>query len=1057
MSVYGSPVSVNLRKPNLEQDNPKAGDYVYGKDGYAKTEDIPTKPEDIGAQPAGNYLTEVPTGYATEQWVEGKIHAIAGDTETVLSDNLLDLSLLTRGKCFYYGSSGFSLVDSADGYYGFIPLRGPGTYRTKFQASVHSSTAKRIALVDDNNVWVANVTGSHGDIPSDDTRNWLDFEFVVTQAHIDAGATKVAFDAWVLYLDKTMIVKDREYPDKYIPYGYIEVSTDSGKKQDNVLNEKTAVFLGDSLCAGTTVGADSPYYGYGWGGIIGEANRMTWKNYGKNGGTITHRGSDNTCIAKIADTAIAEYPTADYVIFEGGCNDADQMKEAGLGEISADYATFDTSTFSGALEALILKLITAYPYAKIGYIIPQKMYTGYADYTADKHIHRLYLDRAAEICRKWGIPYVDIWNGSPLNPKLSTASIFYVEQNGQHLTEAGYLAITPMIESWMRDMSVTGGAGNGNVDLTGYATEEWVQQGYQPKGNYLTEHQDVTGKADTVYVDEQIADVKAEIVQQAPLFANSIEECTDTSKLYVLPDGYIYAYLYTEAVYDCKNWIPYSVDTDDSIYNGIGYKVGCRINSSGALKEGETKYALTGFIPFVFGEIVYLSADIFKDDPGSCVISPFNGSKQFLSNASVYVNNTAVSTDSNGNYVFDPRLMESGSSIWAGAEFIRVTGVASMSSNSIVTVDEEIGSNPDNNTGGGGGYAWVSTGHAFVPADYEERIIALEEKATEQSAKNADYEERISAVEKYDISGLPDYAITERDSVRDTLYEKLTLGNVAIIGFSTDQHISKWENMEGTVNTQGTLVGLRVLRSLTHKIPFNAVVLGGDYVTGGSVQSIQTETMMVFEQLAGAECPVVGTTGNHDSWQNDNTVTDGDIFKSHTASAVMKYHRFVNLDTISANGYIDDPTVSLRYIILDAEPRNAGSTNLKTTITANLTAMLESMPNGYKAVIFSHKPLNDSLGDNFKDEVDNKTVLEANASKIVCCINGHGHLDASATSNGVLYIQTTCAGIDRPNDAYDRTVGTANETVFDVFVIDQTNRKIYAVRYGAGEDREFSY
>jgi hypothetical protein len=27
----------------------------------------------------------------------------------------------------------------------------------------------------------------------------------------------------------------------------------------------------------------------------------------------------------------------------------------------------------------------------------------------------------------------------------------------------------------------------GNVDLTGYATEEWVQEGYQPKGDYLTE------------------------------------------------------------------------------------------------------------------------------------------------------------------------------------------------------------------------------------------------------------------------------------------------------------------------------------------------------------------------------------------------------------------------------------------------------------------------------------------------------------------------------------------------------------------------------------------
>jgi hypothetical protein len=50
VSVYGSPVSVNLRKPNLKQDNPKAGDYVYGKDGYAKTEDIQSAVNDALAK-----------------------------------------------------------------------------------------------------------------------------------------------------------------------------------------------------------------------------------------------------------------------------------------------------------------------------------------------------------------------------------------------------------------------------------------------------------------------------------------------------------------------------------------------------------------------------------------------------------------------------------------------------------------------------------------------------------------------------------------------------------------------------------------------------------------------------------------------------------------------------------------------------------------------------------------------------------------------------------------------------------------------------------------------
>lgn len=41
-------------------------------------------------------------------------------------------------------------------------------------------------------------------------------------------------------------------------------------------------------------------------------------------------------------------------------------------------------------------------------------------------------------------------------------------------------------EALKEKLNIIPGSG-GNVDLTGYATEEWVQEGYQPKGAYLTE------------------------------------------------------------------------------------------------------------------------------------------------------------------------------------------------------------------------------------------------------------------------------------------------------------------------------------------------------------------------------------------------------------------------------------------------------------------------------------------------------------------------------------------------------------------------------------------
>lgn len=378
--------------------------------------------------------------------VEVNVSGEGGDVNMVLSDNLFDKAAAVEGGVFYYSSSGLQIVNADWSWYAYVPLRGTGTYRTKWNNGQHSSTSARVGITKEDNTWLQTITGT---LTPTGNNEAYDMEFVITQAMINNGAAKIAFDCSPTMLDTVMIVKDREYPDEYIPYGYIEVVTEDMKKQSNVLAEKTAVFLGDSICAGTTV--EGEYYNYGWAGLIGEANKMNWTNYGMNGGTVTSLSDvQNTrWLTTQADKALSEHPTAHYVIFEGGCNDADQMKDTKLGTISSDYSTFDTTTFSGAFESLVLKLVTSFPTAKIGYIIPQKMYAQ-NDHTATGHVHRRFFDRAIEICEKWGVPYIDLWKGNPMNPKLSTASTFYTD--GQHLTLAGYQRITSQIEAWMRTL-----------------------------------------------------------------------------------------------------------------------------------------------------------------------------------------------------------------------------------------------------------------------------------------------------------------------------------------------------------------------------------------------------------------------------------------------------------------------------------------------------------------------------------------------------------------------------------------------------------------------------
>ena len=51
---------------------------------------------------------------------------------------------------------------------------------------------------------------------------------------------------------------------------------------------------------------------------------------------------------------------------------------------------------------------------------------------------------------------------------------------------------------------------SGSIDLTGYATEQYVRDYAQPKGNYLTEHQDISGKLDASALPAAINDALAQ-------------------------------------------------------------------------------------------------------------------------------------------------------------------------------------------------------------------------------------------------------------------------------------------------------------------------------------------------------------------------------------------------------------------------------------------------------------------------------------------------------------------------------------------------------------------
>lgn len=217
----------------------------------------------------------------------------------------------------------------------------------------------------------------------------------------------------------------------------------------------------------------------------------------------------------------------------------------------------------------------------------------------------------------------------------------------------------------------------------------------------------------------------AGMTQLTPEFANSIAECTDTSKLYVLPDGYIYAYMACTE-YPYTNQIPLSIDSDGSRYNsGWGWKSGYRLNSSGE-EVAAIGVAVTGFIPVKAGDVIR-----FKDVPW--IVGGGTGSDYIA----VYKSDFSLSLSSsspNGldgvTYMYDAYTVDDETGYLTsltirdkydeGVAYLRISATG-MSGDAVITVNEEI-------TGEGVvTYAWSNTGHAFVPTDYEDRILDIEE------------------------------------------------------------------------------------------------------------------------------------------------------------------------------------------------------------------------------------------------------------------------------------------------------------------------------------------
>lgn len=261
-------------------------------------------------------------------------------------------------------------------------------------------------------------------------------------------------------IDNFMIIKNLEggvdaWPSEYIPF-------DDPAQADNPLYGKKVLFAGDSIC-NAVKDPDHPYYG--WAGRVGTTNSMKWTNAGISGATISTAlsGYDPSVriLTQIEENKNNQY---DYVILQGGMNDAYCNQK--MGEIAPGFnpETFDAKTFSGAVEELIYTAATNYPGARLGFIITyQTPNSNWGGATADS---KDYFRRLKEICAKWNVSYFDMFDGTVMvdgKEKSISFDILDVRTgshmyNGDpyeiHIGSKGYDAISGYVGEWMKTLPV---------------------------------------------------------------------------------------------------------------------------------------------------------------------------------------------------------------------------------------------------------------------------------------------------------------------------------------------------------------------------------------------------------------------------------------------------------------------------------------------------------------------------------------------------------------------------------------------------------------------------
>ena len=289
-------------------------------------------------------------------------------------------------------------------------------------------------------------------------------------------------------------------------------------------------------------------------------------------------------------------------------------------------------------------------------------------------------------------------------------------------------------------------------------------------------------------------------------------------------------------------------------------------------------------------------------------------------------------------------------------------------------------------------------------------------------------------------------------------------------------------------------------KAISYMVPLDFFFHGGDATMGSATTTLAdgkaeiAETNQWIDEAARG-VPNFRTVGNHDALRQNTGITP------LTDAELYQYFGKYNADgttvmgsTTSGYCYRDFTAKKARIICLNTA--ESGKENVSAVQQLWFCQTLAGVPSGYGVVILSHHPLDwgainpcANILYQFHEKgsytVSGTTVSFASVNPAyTVCFHGHVHdfladrVNRVVNSEGIPFdikriaVPNVC--FNRNNEywqngapeyygiefgqptTYNKTAGTANDTVFTVNVIDPASEVVYSFCYGAGADRAVS-